>query len=724
MRTRCSTICRTSATTPPSRPYPVALRGHMAQPGLIGGQAGSFPAPLPDDGQTPVDAVALRRFLDGENAIVREHTRAVLSRPEFAEPAAAPPTERYREQVLERARTLAATGGPSLLFPPEFGGLGRVGAAITGFETLAHSDLSLLVKCGVQFGLFGGAVHHLGTRKHHEAYLARIASLELVGCFAMSETGHGSNVQQVETTATWDGEAGEFVIDTPTESARKDYIGSAARGGQVAVVFCQLEVGGEPRGVHALLVPIRDDDGSPADGVEISDCGEKLGLNGVDNGRLSFHGVRVGRDALLDRYAQVTEDGEYRSPISNENRRFFTMLGTLVQGRVSVGGAAISATKSALTIAIRHGARRRQFGPPDSDGELPLLDFRVHQRRLLPALATTYALHFAQEGVVAELDRIFGSLGEGGEEAERDRRELETRAAGLKAIATWHATEAIQACREACGGAGYLSENRLGELKADTDVFTTFEGDNTILLQLVAKSLLTGYRDEFEELGPMATAGFVVSQAWETMVERSAGRELIQRLTDDLVPSRERDEDLLDREYQLGLFRWREEHVLSGAARRLRRGLSENGADPFEVFNDCQDHVLIAARAHVHREILEDFCAAIERTEDDSLRAVLERLCDLYALSELERDRAWFQEHGRISSTRAKMLTRAVNGLCAGLRPHAEDLVDAFGIPDELLAAPIGLPGVEASRTSRADVGEELPNVREILERAGEEALA
>src|SRR4051795_8672369 len=183
-----------------------------------------------------VDPVALRRFLDGENAIVREHTRAVLSRPEFAKPAAVPPTERYREQVLERARTLAATGGPSLLFPPEFGGLGRVGAAITGFETLAHSDLSLLVKCGVQFGLFGGAVHHLGTQKHHESYLAKIASLELVGCFAMSETGHGSNVQRVETTATWDDRTGEFVVDSPTESAQKDYIGNAARDGRISVV--------------------------------------------------------------------------------------------------------------------------------------------------------------------------------------------------------------------------------------------------------------------------------------------------------------------------------------------------------------------------------------------------------------------------------------------------------------------------------------------------------
>jgi acyl-CoA oxidase len=465
-------------------------------------------------------------------------------------------------------------------------------------------------------------------------------------------------------------------------------------------------------------VPIRDEAGVPVEGVEIEDCGEKLGLNGVDNGRLRFRRVLVNRDALLDRYGEVTEGGEYRSPIENRNRRFFTMLGTLVQGRVSVGGAAISATKSALTIAIRHGARRRQFGPPNSSQEVPLLDFRAHQRRLLPALAMSYALHFSQEGVVGELDRIFGAMGDEGEEAERDRRELETRAAGLKATATWHATETIQTCREACGGAGYLAVNRLSALKADTDVFTTFEGDNTILLQLVAKSLLTGYRDQFGGLNPMETAGFFAAQVWETVVERSAARELIQRLTDDLVPSREREDDLADRDYHLGLFRWREEHVLSGAARRLKRGV-DAGADQFEVFNDCQDHVLATARAHVHRELLEAFCEAIERCEDEGLRNTLERVCDLYALSEIERDRAWFQEHGRISSTRAKAVTRTVNSLCAAIRPHAEGLVDAFGIPDEVLAAPIGLPGGEASRTSMADLYGQLPDVKAILADAG-----
>ena len=669
------------------------------------------------NGSTPgVDPVDLRRLLDGSEREVREHVRAVLCRPEFARPVAPPATSEYRRQVTDWARRLAQTGGTALGFPSEFGGLDRVGSSIAAFETLGHGDLSLLVKCGVQFGLFGGAVLHLGTRRHHERYLGRLVSFELPGCFAMSETGHGSNVQQLRTTATYDPERGQFVVDTPDDEARKDYIGNAAADARLAAVFAQLVVGGESRGVHALLVPIRDESGAVCPGVRIEDCGEKLGLNGVDNGRIWFDAVRVPREALLDRYAEVSPDGTYSSPISNPDGRFFTMLGTLIQGRISVGGAAISASKSALTIAIRHGARRRQFGPPGSGEEALLLDYRLHQRRLLPALATTYGLHFAQEGVVAELDRIFG--GPEREQDAQDRRALETRAAGLKAVATWHATATIQACRECCGGAGYLRENRLAELKADTDVFTTFEGDNTILLQLVAKGLLTGFRDELGALGPFATAGFFAGQAIETAVERSAAREIVQRLTDDLVPGRESDQDLYDRDYHLDLFHWRKEHIVAGVARRLKRGI-DAGRDVFEVFNDCQDHVAATARAHVHLEILESFAAAVVRTDEPGLAAVLGRLCDLYALAEIEADRAWFQEHGRISSTRAKLVTRAVNRLCAKVRRDAFDLVDAFGIPDALLDAPIGLPGGKASRTAAAELGDDLPDARMLVGELG-----
>jgi acyl-CoA oxidase len=629
-----------------------------------------------------VDVALLRRVLDGRWGPIRDEVRETLRDPVFgARPGLS--LDEQRDHVLEQAQAIAKTNGPKLLFPKEYGGLDEVGAAITGFETQAFGDLSLLVKGGVQWGLFGGAVRHLGTTVHHERYLEDIMTLALVGCFAMTETGHGSDVQSIRTTATYDPATNEFVIVTPDDSARKDYIGNAARHGRMAAVFAQLETGGEQHGVHALLVPIRDADGKPVPGVRIEDDGLKAGLNGVDNGRLAFDSVRVPREALLDRYGSVAEDGTYSSPIDSVNRRFFTMLGTLVQGRISVSGAAVSAGKSALTIAIRYAERRRQFKAPDSDTEIPVLDYLAHQRVLLPALATTYALSFAQSALVAELHDVLSEHADD----EQARRKLETHAAALKATSTWHTTQTIQACREACGGAGYLAVNQLAGLKADTDVFTTFEGDNTVLMQLVAKTLLTNYQAEFGELDTLGTVRFVADQFVEVVIERIGARGLVQRLIDAL-PGIDEDTNLLDRDYQLSLLGWREKHALEGVARRLRKGF-EAERDAFDVFNGVQDHLLLAARAHIEARILEAFADAVDSVEDDDARALLSRVCDLHALATIERDRAWFLEHNRLTPTRSKAVTGAVNDLCRQLRPFASLLVDAFGIPAEMLTAPI-----------------------------------
>jgi acyl-CoA oxidase len=631
-------------------------------------------------------STTLRRLLDGEHAEIRDRTRWWLGTPGH-EPVHDLPREEHRERVLAWTRELASEGDPAMGFPEAYGGQDAVARSIAAFETLAFGDLSLLVKCGVQFGLFGGAVLHLGTEGHHERYLRDIVTVDLPGCFAMTETGHGSNVQALGTTATYEPETAEFVVHTPEAEAQKDYIGNAARDGRLAAVFAQLVVGGENRGVHALLVPIRDEGGAVLPGIEIEDCGPKLGLDGVDNGRIRFDTVRVPREALLDRYGQVSPEGEYTSSIENPTRRFFTMLGTLVQGRVSVCGAGIGASKVALTMAVRHALERRQFGPPGGAEEALLLDYRVHQRRLLPALATTYALHFAQDRLRSELHEVFIA----DDPADRARRELETLAAGVKALATWHATATIQECREACGGAGYLRENRFAALKADSDVFTTFEGDNTVLLQLTAKNLLTDYRDQFGELDPLGTATFMASQVASQVAERTALRELLGRLGEQLLPGRDDQRDLLDRPTQLELFRWRHDHLLAGVARRLKGGI-DAGRDPFEVLVECQDHVVTTARSWADLVVLEAFAAAVEDCGDAEARELLDKLCSLHALSTIERERGWYQEHGRLSPPRSKAVIKTVNALCAELRPHAGTLVDAFGVPENCLGA-WGRPG-------------------------------
>jgi acyl-CoA oxidase len=242
------------------------------------------------------------------------------------------------------------------------------------------------------------------------------------------------------------------------------------------------------------------------------------------------------------------------------------------------------------------------------------------------------------------------------------------------------------------GGQGYLKANRLAALKADTDVFTTFEGDNTVLLQLAAKNLLTDFQDEFGELDPLGTFAFVAEQVAGVVAERTAARELLGRLADDLLPGRDDEGDLLERETQLELFRWREEHVLAGAARRLRGGI-EDGGDPFQVLVDTQDHVVLVAKAFASRVVLESFAEAVERCPEEGARSVLDRLCDLYALAEIERDRGWFQEHGRLSSTRSKSVIKAVNTACGELAEHAGALVEAFGVPDASLGDAVAIEG-------------------------------
>jgi acyl-CoA oxidase len=641
----------------------------------------------------------VRNALDGRWRDMKNRMRQELSSEVF-KPHYTPNTVIARTKVNEQMRIMAANGAAEDGFKKEHGGNGDVGAAVTQIEMLAMSDLSLMVKAGVQWGLFGGAIENLGTERHHQAYVKKLIDLELLGCFAMTETGHGSDVQALETTATYDPDTQEFVIDSPTRTSRKDYIGGAANTARVAAVFAQLITDGEGHGVHCFVVPLRDDDGNDLPGITTSDCQYKGGLPGVDNGRIQFDQVRIPRENLLNKYADVAEDGTYSSPIENQGRRFFTMLGTLIRGRVTVGGSAGAAARVALDIATRYALERRQFEAPGDDQEVLIMDYLVHQRRLFPLIAKSYALQFAQNELVAKCHELQTSDDPDAEE----QRELESRAAGLKAANTWHATRAIQEAREACGGAGYLAENRLIALKADTDVFTTFEGDNHVLTQLVAKELLTAYADDVKSMSPAQWVRFAANFAGERVLKRTAAQTIMQTIVDTRQDNEE-EGSLFNRGTQVKMFEDREEYILASVARRLQGKSKE--MSPFDAFNAVQDHVLHAATAHIDRIILESFVAGIETCEDEQAREFLGMVCDLYALSVIEEDKSWFVEHRFLSVERSKAVTRGINDRCRKLRPHAELLVDGFGIPEQLRYAemlhPEHIPDADEGKEQNAE---------------------
>jgi acyl-CoA oxidase len=635
---------------------------------------------VPGDGEPVPEAAppppflpeAMARYLDGPHAERRDRIHRLLREPALRIPRGLSSVE-YRKRVMEAVQRLAQAGVGRMAFPERWGGEDDVRGSIASFEALAYGDLSVLVKFGVQFGLFGGSVLRLGTARHHEAWLDAIASAELPGCFAMTERDHGSNVRAIRTRARYLPESGEFEIHTPDPGARKDWLGNAAVHGRMATVFAQLEVAGEGHGVHAFLVPIRDRKGRPLPGVEIEDCGEKIGLHGVDNGRLGFDRVRIPRENLLDRFASVSHEGRYSSPIPSEGRRFFTMLGTLVTGRISIAAASVSVAKTALAVAVRFSEERRQFGP-SCRSEAPILDYQAQQRLLLPRVAATYALHFAVRDLVETQDRTSD---------EEERTRVEVLAAGLKARASRHAVDTVQACREATGGRGYLAENRFGELRADTDVFTTFEGVNVVLLQLVAKGLLSRFR---EELSDLRFRGMV------RLIAERAGAEVTRR--NPVRARRTGEETLRDPDVQLESFRFREQRLLETVARRLKHRL-DRGVDSFHAVNECQEHLVALADAHVDRVVFESFRGAVERAPDPRIASELDRLRDLWALSRLEAERAWFLEAGYMEGGRTKAIRDLVIRLCGEIRPHAVALVDGFGIPDDILDAPAAFHGRE-----------------------------
>jgi acyl-CoA oxidase len=665
--------------------------GRRQRPTAAAAGAAAAAAALP-----AVDVDALGEQLLGNWAAIRRQARDLAARPELHKIEGLTHTE-HRIRVFGQLQYLVEYGAVHRAFPESLGGSDDHGGNIAGFEELVVADPSLQIKAGVQWGLFGSAVMHLGTAEHHAKWLPGIMSLDIPGCFAMTETGHGSDVASIATTATFDPATDEFVVHTPFRAAWKDYIGNAANDGLGAVVFAQLVTRGVNHGVHAFYVDLRDPDtGDFLPGIGGEDDGIKGGLNGIDNGRLHFTNVRIPRTNLLNRYGNVDAEGNYSSPIASPGRRFFTMLGTLVQGRVSLDGAAVAASKVALQAAIHYSTERRQFNASSHTEEEVLLDYQRHQKRLFTRLATTYAASFAHEQLLQKFDDVFS----GAHDTDEDRQDLETLAAALKPLSTWHALDTLQECREACGGAGFLIENRFASLRADLDVYATFEGDNTVLLQLVAKRLLADYAKEFRSVDFGVLARYVVGQATGVAIHRTGLRQVAQFVA-DTGSVQKAAIALRDEESQRALLTDRVQTMVAEAATALKgtgRLSQEKGA---ALFNRHQNELIDAAQAHAELLQWEAFTDALRKVSDPGTRTVLTWLRDLFGLSLIEKNLSWYLMNGRLSMQRGRTVGEYINRLLVKLRPHAVDLADAFGYGQDHVRAAVAT-GAEKERQDEA----------------------
>ncbi|EEE62556.1 hypothetical protein OsJ_17355 [Oryza sativa Japonica Group] len=518
-------------------------------------------------------------------------------------------------------------------------------------EAAGGADISLGVKLGVQYSLWGGSIINLGTKKHRDRFFDGIDNLDYPGCFAMTELHHGSNVQALQTTATFDPVTDEFIINTPNDGAIKWWIGNAALHGKFATVFARLILplqgkGGDPAdmGIHAFIVPIRDlDTNAVLPGIEINDCGHKIGLNGVDNGALRFRSVRIPRDNLLNRFGDVSRDGKYTSSLPTINKRFAATLGELVGGRVGIAYSSVGILKVSVTIAVRYALLRQQFGPPKKP-EISVLDYQSHQHKLMPMLASSYAFHFATRYLV---DKYSEMKKTNDEDVMADVHVLSS---GLKAYITSYTAKSI----------------------------STFEGDNTVLLQQVAGDLLKQYQEKFK--------GGTLSATWNYLRD-SMGTYLSQP---NPVTSRWEGEDhLRDPNFQLDAFRYRTSRLLHSVAARLQKHSKTLGG--FGAWNRCLNHLLTLAESHIESVILAKFIEAVKRCPDEKTRELLKLVCDLYALDRIWKDIGTYRNVDYVAPNKAKAIHKLADYLSYQVRLVAQELVDAFDLPDLIIRAPIGM---------------------------------